>query len=57
MDIAKLSKPTNMYKAGNLLLLISSHRTLMGYIQTVPLSRELIAREYRGNRSLIFRYI
>ena len=28
MDIAKLGKPTNMYKVGNLLLLISSHCTL-----------------------------
>ena len=57
MDIAKLGKPTNMYKVGNLLLLISPHCTLMVYIQTVPLSSELIGREYRGNRSLIFRYI
>ena len=57
MDIAKLGKTTNMYKAGNLLLLISSHFTLVVYIQTVPLSRELTARDFRGNRSLIFRYI
>ena len=57
MDIAKLGKPTNMDKVGNLLLNISSHRTLMFYVQTVPLSRELIAQHYRGNRSLIFHYI